>query len=546
VTAWLLNDGCGDGVWTRKSKSRRGVGVALFLLVATLFVSLGDGKDDFEMVSARSFKLSLTKELAEGLVSSPFLWRLAGSSANGSSWAFGYTTAEYDPDVRGSVTAVKVFDNSGEELGYSPLTGFEIPPGYQTTIGDLNGDGTDELIVLDVEGRIRAFSGTGKLLEGFPSEPSQTTLLKGVPIVGDINSDGRPRLILLSAAAPFWGSVCALAVHDPSGKMASGFPIQVDPPAATPLVLADLHGRGTDSAVLCREDGAICAYGLSDGVCNTLAGVDIQSTFKTALAAVDLDSDGTDEIVFVTGGDLVQCASLLGKTPPPGWPFELEGAAFMGLAVLGARGGGHILCTYDVPHQQFVLLSQEGKICGKTPVEDSEGKVLVHLSAKGPFEGGGSYFTAVFHDPGNAGNVDTVFETHASSEAKAEAKRYSHATRVESRKRGPLTQEDIDHIEDEVRDYKRSLLIDQLGQARAEKLLFGEMATEVWVIDSSGKPLGEGPIRLADFHPFLDDRGKRPSAPALVYDEFSSRFLLLVGVNGEGPVPGRVELYVLP
>jgi hypothetical protein len=102
--------------------------------------------------------------------------------------------------------------------------------------------------------------------------------------------------------------------------------------------LADLRGDGT-LEILVKEVFLLHALG-ADGV--DLAGWPVPTLFSGLVAAVDLDLDGGDEVIHLSGSSLV--VHEVDGSVAPGWPQPLSGAGRRVFAVdVDADGGPEVL-----------------------------------------------------------------------------------------------------------------------------------------------------------------------------------------------------------
>lgn len=187
---------------------------------------------------------------------------------------------------------------------------------------DLDGDGKEEYVTADGSGQIYAFSSVKKLLPGFPAKlPRSRFALKGVdvspaivgPIAsGDIDADGSPEIVVTS----FEGDVVAF---DSLGAYKPGFPIRLRPISledadasqrllpgilAAPT-LADLTGDGHLEIIVTTLDGHLYIF---DSNGDSLSGfpfrVEIggkRAKIVSSPAVSDMNDDGYLDIIFGSG-----------------------------------------------------------------------------------------------------------------------------------------------------------------------------------------------------------------------------------------------------
>jgi hypothetical protein len=158
------------------------------------------------------------------------------------------------------VPEVNVLDGQGNAFGG---TGGRCPipaqPGAVHTmpsppaLGDLDGDGKDEIVILQREAELMLYvcRPDGTYVPGFPVDlgPSSYAAITGAPVVGDVTGDGRLDIVVASPE-------CAISALDAHGHMLPGFPWAPDPVAfehltlCGPVTLADLDGNRASEVLL--------------------------------------------------------------------------------------------------------------------------------------------------------------------------------------------------------------------------------------------------------------------------------------------------------
>lgn len=239
-------------------------------------------------------------------------------------------------------------------------------------LADLNGDGTDEILLTTYDvvnpywgGWLYAWNGSGTVLPGFPIH--LTGAPPGTPAIGDLDNDGDPEIVQGTwnylyvfnhdgSAYPGWPQAmyvtqaAALAdmdgdgdleiivpaynmlqVYHHNGIMASGFPVcgNHDLTAAS---IGDLEGDGDLEIVA----GTFFASGSAtdyvhawhhNGTPVTGFPVTTAGSVKAPPALGDLDGDGTLEIVAdcwnLSGTDYLYVWSHTGALEP-GWPINAD------------------------------------------------------------------------------------------------------------------------------------------------------------------------------------------------------------------------------
>lgn len=505
--------------------------------LAAAFLGCGKREEKEHMHTNPPAGLVFTKELTGRLHAPPFFWR---NFAPNAPWVVGYVTIEEGGAGGGAVTAVRILDRSGKLLTSFVLGGAQVAAGHQIAVGDLNGDRRDELIALDLVGRVHAYGADGKPLPGFPTSPSNMRVLTGPALIRDVNGDGRAELICLGADQPLTGSKSILAVFDASGLPLKGFPIALEPPAISPPAVLRSAPSGLCALAFCRKDGSIWLADTS-GRNAQIGSVPPEQSTRLRLAAADVDADGAEELLFVSGDDNIQCMSASGK-PCPGWPLTARDLVLSALASGMTPEGSPVICAFDGRIQQLVFWNRTEKLLWPSPLPAGPTKIPVQMSSVELAGGQGSLFVAELCTPEGEADIDPVFDREASPETKAEYRRYSAALRKSYGQSGRLTANQEAETERDLRAYKRDLLVDQLGEKRTAELLSLGSGTEIWVFDSKRDPLKGMPLTFESQYPFVDRMERVAASPAFLRDPSSGQLLMLVGMSSRAADPGRIHL----
>lgn len=184
---------------------------------------------------------------------------------------------------------------------------------------DLNNDGRDEFVTGDGAGFLHAFRADGSEAPGFPvAVPASSRQGKTgghyasifAPIAaGDIDGDGSPDIV----AVTLEGHIVAIAAD---GSMKPGFPVRTATPnwstvdKSQPLaqgimaapVLADLTGDGKDDIIVAAMDGRIYSFtqggATTPGYPVTLEAEGKLARLMSSPAVYDINSDGVPDLIL--------------------------------------------------------------------------------------------------------------------------------------------------------------------------------------------------------------------------------------------------------
>ena len=217
---------------------------------------------------------------------------------------------------------------------------------------DIDGDGRQDLVVSIPSGQILVVRPDGSRAPGWPrtfEDLTQPAYPVGDPAVGDLDGDGSPEIVVCVVSGTSTRSNYLFALHadgtdlrmdDPN---APGWPISllgsgtdVYTCSGTPTLLADLDGDGSLDVIRGMSKGTILAF---DHTGRPLPGwpvrLDPDPPGRTLevnadLVAADLNGDGKQDLVFVESGLAPRLAALsfdpiAGRmVPVPGFPVSLE------------------------------------------------------------------------------------------------------------------------------------------------------------------------------------------------------------------------------
>ncbi len=218
--------------------------------------------------------------------------------------------------------------------------------------GDLNGDGTSDVIVGRDSYYLNAYASHGQSLPGWPiityvngnSGNYQTDYHLGhansAPILADVDGDGTTEYIVVSDVSGPGDATeilnSALLVLEPDGTrrprwetaaLGSGALTQVDLPRQFPAV-ADLNDDGQLEIVVATEDGWIRAYQADKTVLWAFNYTQGGTVFASEPVIGDIDGDGALDIVFGTYVPLQNPSDLDG--PVNLWALKADGSLMSG------------------------------------------------------------------------------------------------------------------------------------------------------------------------------------------------------------------------
>lgn len=181
---------------------------------------------------------------------------------------------------------VHLWDFNGDALGRFDA---RFDAGDRIAIGDVNGDGGDEVVVANTTSHlVRVYDVAGILLRSFDAGYDVDDALA----VGDVNGDGSAEILI---AGDFSKDI---DVFDMTGNLLDSFNSAFDLDDA--LLTGDLDGDGTDEIIVIGNfNGGVDIYEM-DG--DKIADFDSDYDPFDRAATGDMDGDGVDELLIANNG----------------------------------------------------------------------------------------------------------------------------------------------------------------------------------------------------------------------------------------------------
>ncbi|MEW6471872.1 MAG: VCBS repeat-containing protein [Actinomycetota bacterium] len=179
------------------------------------------------------------------------------------------------------------------------------------TIGDVNNDGSNDVVVGGQDGGLYAYDANGsRLWRG-----QAYAAVASTPAIGDVDGDGRNEVVVGTGSldgGAYQGTRGALDVFESNGALrcrkvtstAKGPSLVSGAPA-----IGDINGDGTQDIVFGAHDTTIYAI---DGRCNTIATFDNRDSVFSTPALYDADDDGALDIFI--GGDATENGAVKGDS----------------------------------------------------------------------------------------------------------------------------------------------------------------------------------------------------------------------------------------
>ena len=184
----------------------------------------------------------------------------------------------YASNSYGGAGALHILEGTGEETSaFTNIGGYSVVASSGVALGDLDGGGTPEILVMSTDTRVLALHADGTLVWASESLAGHTTGY-GYPVVADLDGDGFAEVIAGRVILDHAGNIVGVGDHGYGGSYS--IPVVAD---------LDLDGQQeviVGNAAYNRDGSAKWANGMADGWS----------------AVGDFDGDGFGEVVTVQDG----------------------------------------------------------------------------------------------------------------------------------------------------------------------------------------------------------------------------------------------------
>ncbi|MFN7975390.1 MAG: VCBS repeat-containing protein [Acidobacteriota bacterium] len=198
----------------------------------------------------------------------------------------------------------------------------------QVAVGDLDGDGADEIVSAGITGslgQVFAFDGDGSMLTGWPQNMSSgATVNYAPPALADIDADGQLEVISGDQLGKVWA-------WNGNGTPVPNWPRPVQGIMESGLAIGDIDADGWPEIVATSSG---CCYGgdvtvwHGDGTLLPGFPVTLSGGWANLAAAIgDVDGDGARDIVVPTMQNALVHALRADGSPVAGFPIQLPSGA---------------------------------------------------------------------------------------------------------------------------------------------------------------------------------------------------------------------------
>ncbi|OAB81693.1 T9SS type A sorting domain-containing protein [Cochleicola gelatinilyticus] len=221
----------------------------------------------------------------------------------------------------------------------------EIPatPAFTPSIGDVDNDGSNDVVIAASSGGMYVFNSDGEVLDGFPVVDPAVKYSYQSPILANVDDDDELEII-----GSNHGDAAAFYVMNHDGTYADGWPIARPGWTFSPATVLDIDGDDVFEIFMSDRDSSTdgsdlpTVYGLTPEGEN-IANFPIEKYGGTegVLSIADINNDDVLDIIFPStltdaeGLGFIHAYAMDGSGELDGFPLRPYGFTFLNGAVLG-------------------------------------------------------------------------------------------------------------------------------------------------------------------------------------------------------------------
>lgn len=261
--------------------------------------------------------------------------------------------------------------------GYSVYSGRRFYDMSSPAYGDLNGDGTYEMVVGSNDGNIYVFNYDGNHADGWPKDIGFR--IENSPALADLDNDGIDEIIIGGGA--FFDSVTIYIFRgDGSTFLPGKWPKTGLGEIFSSPIVADIDSDGE------FEIGIGTLYYVyfwnTDGT--LIDGWPVNVIKPVSIATADIDGDTEMDVVVATKNGQIYVFSDKGN-PKPGWPQTPGGGIYSGLSLADLDEDGKVEIIVGTSQKKLFVYQPDGTIKAGWPV--SVGNRIGGIPAIGEVDG---------------------------------------------------------------------------------------------------------------------------------------------------------------
>lgn len=228
---------------------------------------------------------------------------------------------------------------------------FDATPAFTPSIGDIDNDGTKDVVIATSSTGMYAYDSDGTLLPGFPLADPNVRYSYQSPILVDLDGDET-----LEIVGSNHGDAPGFYVMDHDATYAPGWPVALGGWTYSPATVADLEGDGTYELFMAdrntSNDGTPLdvVYGLApDGSNLPNYPISKYGGNEGVLTIADINDDNVYDIIFSStltdadGYGYIHAFSTDGSGELADFPLRTRGFTFLNGAVIGDVDGDGLM-----------------------------------------------------------------------------------------------------------------------------------------------------------------------------------------------------------
>ena len=201
--------------------------------------------------------------------------------------------------------------NGSQELGYTQ-SGYIVG---SPALVDLDGDSDLEIVFTTQSGNsgmVYAIHHDGNTVDGFPVDLDEKMMVGAA--AGDLEGDGSNDIVVCT-----WDD--NIYAIDNTGAIKDGFPFTSTRRFNAPPTLVDLDGDG-DLEIVAGNDSGLLHVLHHDGT--EMTSYDVGDDIRGGISVADLNDDGSYELLFAGYDDMIHVWNPMDGVELDGWPVDME------------------------------------------------------------------------------------------------------------------------------------------------------------------------------------------------------------------------------
>lgn len=248
--------------------------------------------------------------------------------------------------VSGSVGNVHVLKLDGTEFNENWPINIGATPAFTPSIGDVNNDGSKDIVIAGSSTGMHIFNSDGSLFDGFPVLGAGVSYSYQSPILVDLDDDEN-----LEVVGSNHGDAPAFYAMKADGNYMEGWPYALDGWTYSPVSVADFDEDGVyeifgGNPNFSEGNALPTIYGMSpDGEDLDNFPIEKIGGNEGVISIADVNNDGVLDLVFGSnitdseGYGFIHAYSLDGSGEVEGFPLRPRGFTFLNGAILGDIDG---------------------------------------------------------------------------------------------------------------------------------------------------------------------------------------------------------------